>query len=177
MNINYQKIQTNKNELESGTGVCRISAIFPNFFDKLPTRYKKLKKLKNILLQVSENRIDIYNNNDKVGSVEMTLHKKPFKYYMINDLTVNSNFLNQGYGDLLIEVLNSFLTTNNVVGILINGVDIDNVKNSYQRFYLKLFLYINHGWEVISEVEGVPYYMILNPTGVNTDKLKKMFMQ
>jgi len=177
MNINRQKMQVNKNKLGNGIDMYRIGAMFPGFFDKLPKKYEKLKRLQNILLQVSENHIDIYNNNDKVGSVEMTLHKKPFKYYMINDLTVNSNFLNQGYGDLLIEVLNSFLATNNVVGILINGVDVDNVKNSYKRFYLKLFLYINHGWEAISEVEGVPYYMILNPTGVNTDKLKKMFMQ
>ncbi len=161
-----------------------IEAVFSGFFTALPDYCQYLNNLdylKKCRVQITDNKIELFNNNCMVGVIDFDLINQPSKHCFLKNLMIEKDFLGKKYGSLLIELFNYFLRTKQLRGVLQNGVDVVNdavsvkKKNMGSRFYSCLFFYKNHGWRILTTVNNVPNYMAYNCTDDEINELKKVY--
>ena len=127
----------------------KIENIFPDFFNQLPNQYKFLddEQYKSVRISMGDEYLDITTKDgNSIGGVN--LQKRGAMYY-IKNLFIEDEFLSEGYGSLLVELLNYFLRKQHCMGVLddqhyFKNNKIANSGGSYDTFYEK------HGWQLNS---------------------------
>ncbi len=175
-------LKTNE-EAEKRNQKNSVEDNFPNFFAVLPERYRYLNNLdylKKCKIKITDRGMELFNKERVVGIINFNIIDQPIKHCLLTNLNVEDKFLGKKYGSLLIELFNYFLQTKRLIGVLQNGVDIigeavDFKTNMTSNFYGLLRFYQDHGWQVLSTVNGVPCYMVYNCNEEDINKLKKVY--